>query len=167
MNLERLDELETIDLCPLPPWLAEPFADIEIGSDRETGAERAEAARSTSDIVVYSDASGRESHFGAAVVALDGNLQVVESTQIQVGLMDRWSVYVAELIGIFYAISMVFMLAHQRLADRQKTATILCDSRSALQATQNPRSRPGQRIVHAILQAATEAQAAGITLRLQ
>jgi ribonuclease HI len=167
MNLERLDELETIDPCPLPPWLAEPFADIEIGSDRETGAERAEAARSTSDIVVYSDASGRESHFGAAVVALDGNLQVVESTQIQVGPMDRWSVHVAELIGIFYAISMVFMLAHQRLADRQKTATILCDSRSALQATQNPRSRPGQRIVHAILQAATEAQAAGITLRLQ
>jgi ribonuclease HI len=167
MNLERLDELETIDPSPLPPWRTEPFTDIEIGSDRETGVERAEAALSTSDIVVYSDASGRESHLGAAVVALDDNLQVVESQQIQVGPMDRWSVHVAELIGIFYAISMVFMLAHQGLANRQKTATILCDSRSALQTTQNPRNKSGQRIVHAILQAATEAQAAGIALRLQ
>jgi hypothetical protein len=50
---------------------------------------------------------------------------------------------------------------------REKTATILCDSRSALQATQNPGNKSGQRIVHAILQAATEVQAEGIALRLQ
>jgi hypothetical protein len=74
MNLERLDELETIDPSPLLPWRAEPFADIDIGSDRETAVERAEAARSTSDIVVYSDASGRDSHLSAAIVALDNNL---------------------------------------------------------------------------------------------
>jgi ribonuclease HI len=86
-----------------------------------------------------------------------------------VGLVDRWSVHVAELIGIFYAISMVFKIAYQRLSldSRQKTATILCDSRSALQATQNPRNKSGQRIVHAILQAATEIQVEGIALRLQ
>ena len=35
--------------------------------------------RSTSDIVVYSDASGREGHLGAAVVALDNNLEIIES----------------------------------------------------------------------------------------
>jgi hypothetical protein len=52
MNLERLNELEAIDPSPLPPWRAEPFTDIEIGSDRETAVERAEAARSKSDIVV-------------------------------------------------------------------------------------------------------------------
>jgi ribonuclease HI len=167
MNLERLDELETIEPSPLPPWRAEPFTVIDVGSDRETAVERAEAARSTSDIVVYSDASGRESYLGAAVVALDDNLQVIGSKQIQVGPMDRWSVHVAELIGIFYTISMVFMLAHRGSTNRQKQATILCDSRSALQATQNPRNKSGQRIVHAILQAATEAQAAGIALRLQ
>lgn len=52
------------------------------------------------------------------------------------GLIDRWSVYVAELIGIFYAISVVFKIAYEHLgtADRQLIATILCDSRSALQA---------------------------------
>jgi hypothetical protein len=36
-------------------------------------------ARSTSDIVVYSDASGREGHLGAAVVVLDSDLETVES----------------------------------------------------------------------------------------
>jgi ribonuclease HI len=169
MDLQRLDELETIDPSPLPPWRAETFTEIEVGSDRESAIERAETARSISDIVVYSDASGREGHLGAAVVALDDNLQVIESQQVQVGPVDRWSVHVAELIGIFYAISMVFKIAYQRpsLDSRQKTATILCDSRSALQATQNPRNKSGQRIVHAILQAATEIQVEGIALRLQ
>jgi ribonuclease HI len=169
MSLERLDELETIDPRPLPPWRLDPFAEIEIGTDRETATQKAEAVGSTSDIIVYSDASGRQDHLGAAVVALDDNLEVIEAQQIQVGPMDRWSVHVAELIGIFHAISTVFKITHQRsgTADKQTTATILCDSRSALQAIQTARNKSGQRIVHAILQAATEVQAAGITLRLQ
>jgi ribonuclease HI len=170
MDLQRLNELETIDPSPLPPWRAEPFAEIEIGADRETAVERAETARSMSDIVVYSDASGREGHLGTAIVALDDNLDVVESQQVQVGPMDRWSVHVAELIGIFYAISVVLKVAHRLLRSLHsgpKTATILCDSRSALQATQNAKNKSGQRVVHAILQAATEIQAGGIALRLQ
>ena len=169
MDLQRLNELETIDPSPLPPWRTEAFAEIEIGSVRETAAERAETARSTSDIVVFSDASGREGHLGAAVAAIDDSLQVVESQQVQVGPMDRWSVHVAELIGIFYAISMVFKIAHQRLSldHTPKSATILCDSRSALQTIQNPKNRSGQRIARAILQAATEVQVEGIALRLQ
>ncbi|KAK9847031.1 Endonuclease/exonuclease/phosphatase [Penicillium brevicompactum] len=169
MNLERLNELETIDPQPLPPWRLDPFVKIEVGSDRETAIEKAEAIRSTSDIVAYSDASGRDSHLGAAVVAFNDNMEIVESQQIQVGPMDRWSVHVAELIGIFHAVNTVFKMAHQRLRteDRQTTATILCDSRSALQAIKNARNKSGQRIVHAIHQAATELQIAGVALRLQ
>jgi ribonuclease HI len=169
MDLQGLVELETIDPSPLAPWRDEPFTEIEVGSNRETALERADTARSASDIVVYSDASGREGYLGAAVVALDDNLQVVESQQVQVGPMDRWSVHVAELIGIFYAISTVIKIAYQQsiLDSRQRTATILCDSRSALQATQTPGNKSGQRIVHAILQAATEVQAEGVALRLQ
>jgi DNA repair protein RadC len=94
-------------------------------------------APSTSAIVVYSDASGREGHLGAIVVALDNNLEVIESQQVQVGSMGRWSVHVAELIGIFYAVSTVFKISHQRpIAElsRTATATILCNSRLALQA---------------------------------
>jgi ribonuclease HI len=170
MDVDRLNELETIDPRPLPPWRKDAFAEIELEPDREIARDRAESAKDTSDIVVYSDASGREGHQGAAIVALDDNDEVVESQQAQVGPMERWSVHVAELIGIFYAVNMVFKLAHQRtnvVNGAHITATILCDSRSALQAVQNARNRSGQRIVHAILQTATEVQARNITLRLQ
>ena len=84
--------------------------------------------------------------------------------------MNRWSVHMAELIGIFYAISIVFKLAHQRPTDAYRdptTTTILCDSKSALQSIQNARNRSGQQIVHTILSAATEVQARNIALRLQ
>ena len=143
--------------------------EIEVGSDRETAIEQAEAIRSTSDIIVYSDASGRDGQSGAAVVTFNDDMEMVESQQVQVGPMDRWSVHVAELIGIFYAISTVFKMAHRqpRPEDRQATATILCDSKSALQAIKSVRNKSGQRIVHAIHQAATEVQTAGTALRLQ
>jgi hypothetical protein len=59
MNLERLREIETIDPTPLPPWRPEVFSEIEIEPDREAAIEKAEATRSISDVVIYSDASGR------------------------------------------------------------------------------------------------------------
>ncbi|KAK9847082.1 hypothetical protein MYU51_020481 [Penicillium brevicompactum] len=158
MTLETLNELETIDPRQLPPWRPDPFTEIGIGSDREIATQRAESVQKTSDIVVNSDASGRQDHLGAAAVALDGNLEIIEGQQIQVGSTNRWSVHVAELIGIFYVIGIVFKIAHQRLRliDGQQSVTTLCDSRSALQAVQSARNKSGQRIVHAILQAATE-----------
>jgi hypothetical protein len=125
---------------------------------------------SLSDVVVYSDAFGCEGYLGAAFVTLNNDKGVMESRQMQVGPMDRRSVHAAELIGIFYAVNMVFKLVHQH-ADREyglePTATILCDIRSALQATQNPRNKPGQRIVHAITQPASGVQAANVKLRIQ
>ena len=120
--------------------------------------------------MVYSNTSGRKGHLGAAVAALDKNLEVIESQQVQVGPIDRWSVHVAELIGIFYAVSTVFKISHQRPRtehNRTTTATILYDSKSALQAIANPGNKSGQHIIHAILQAAAEVQAKGIALRLQ
>jgi ribonuclease HI len=170
MNVDRLNELETIDPRPLPPWRTNAFTEIELERDREIARERADSVRNTSEIVVYSDASGRKDHLGAAIVALNDHEEVVESQQVQVGPMERWSVHVAELIGIFYAVDLVFKLAHQRLIIEDSahiTATILCDSRSALQAIQGVKNRSGQRIVHAILQAATEVQAENVRLRLQ
>ncbi|KAI9041473.1 uncharacterized protein KD926_006869 [Aspergillus affinis] len=79
-----------IDPRPLPPWRPDAFTEIELEHDRETAREKAEAARNTSDIVVYSDASGREGHLGAAIVALNDDDEVMESQQIQVGPMDRY-----------------------------------------------------------------------------
>ena len=84
--------------------------------------------------------------------------------------MDRWSVHVAELIGIFLAISSVLKVAHQHqraVHSRATMVTILCDSKSALQTIQNPSNKSGRQIIHAVLQAATEIQAQGIALHLQ
>ncbi|KUM55793.1 hypothetical protein ACN42_g11443 [Penicillium freii] len=114
MDVDRLNELETIDPRPLPPWRSDAFTEIELEHDREAARERAESTRNTSDIVVYSDASGREGHLGATIIALNDDDEATESQQIQVGPMDRWSVHVAELIGIFYAVNIVFKLVHQR-----------------------------------------------------
>lgn len=133
MNLERLDELETIDPRPLPPWRAESFAEIEIGSDRETARERAETVGSTSAIVVYSDASGREGHLGAAIAVLDNNLEVIESQQVQVGPMERWSVHVAELIGIFYAVSTV-LCSRSAISGEEQKIVNQCLQRSSATA---------------------------------
>ncbi|OGE55410.1 hypothetical protein PENARI_c004G10379 [Penicillium arizonense] len=73
---------QTIDPRPLLPWRTKSFTEIEIGLDRETAREQAETVGSTSAIVVYSDASGREGHLGATVVTLDKNLEVIESQQV-------------------------------------------------------------------------------------
>lgn len=84
--------------------------------------------------------------------------------------MDQWSVHAAELIGIFHAISSVLKLAHQHpwaAHSKATTATILCDSKSALQMVQNPSNKSGQQIIHTTLQAATEIQTQGIVLCLQ
>jgi ribonuclease HI len=170
MDLKRLKELETIDPRPLPPWRADSFTEIEIETDQETARERAETARTTSEIAVYSDAAGRENHLDAAVAALDENQEITQCEKFQVGPMDRWSVHIAELISIFCAINMLFRLAHQRSNDAYGhpiAAKILCDSNSALQSIQNTKNNSGQRIVHAILSAVAEVQAEGSALRLQ
>ena len=170
MSLERLHEIEMIDPTPLPPWRPEAFSKIEIVPDRETALERAEAARSTSDVVVYADASGRQGHLGAAATTLNDRLEAAESLQVQVGPMDRWSVHAAELLGILYAINIINKVSLQRwrsTGSRTRSATILSDSMSALQAVQNPKTKSGQQIIHAILQTAKNAKSHGITVRLQ
>ena len=114
MDLERLREIEMIDPTQLPPWRSEAFSKIEIEPDKEIAIERAEAARSTSDIVVYSDASGRQGHLDAAATTLNDSTGMAELLQIQVGPIDRWSVYAAELVGILYAVNIINKATLQR-----------------------------------------------------
>ncbi|KAI2811923.1 hypothetical protein CBS115989_10964 [Aspergillus niger] len=170
MNLERLDDLEMIDPAPQPPWRAEAFSKIDIATNREIAMEQAEAARSESDLVVYSDASGRQGHLGAAAAVLDDESVTTESLQIQVGPTDQWSVHAAELIGILYAINLINRIVLQQRRAGQKrarTVTILSDSTSALLAIQKPGSKSGQQIIYAILQAAKNTRTHGVTIRLQ
>ena len=71
-----------IDPTPLLSWRKEAFSEIEIELDREIAIERAEAVWLTADIVVYSDASGREGYLGAAVAALNNSLETIDSIQV-------------------------------------------------------------------------------------
>jgi hypothetical protein len=107
-----------------------------------------------------------QGQLGAAAVALNDKLEVTDSRRIRVGSMEHWSVYAAEPIGIFYAISLVLKLDHNSQYNQQP-ATILSDSISALQAIKNSSNKSGHRIVHTIILAARELAARGITLRLQ
>ena len=171
MDLERLHEIEMIDPTPLPPWRPEAFSKIEIEPDKEIAMERAEAARSASDVVVYSDASGRQSHLSAAAKTFNDSTETTaESLQIQFGPMDRWSVHAAELLETLYAINIVnkAVLQRWRLTGlHTRTATILSNSMSALQAVQNPKTKSGQQIIYAILQSAKDTKSHGIAIRLQ
>lgn len=92
ISLERLREIETIDPTRFPPWRPEAISKIEIGPDRGVAIEQAEAARSTSDIIVYSDSSGRQGHLGAAATTLNDGIGTAEYLQIRVGPIERWSV---------------------------------------------------------------------------
>ena len=170
MDLERLREIEMIDPTPLPPWRPEAFLKIEIEPDKDIAMKRAEAARSASEIVVYSDASGRQGHLGAAATTLNDSKETAEPLQIQVRPMGRWSVYAAELLGILYDINIINKAALQRwrlTGLHTRTATILGDSMSALQAVRNPKTKSAQQILYAILQSAKNTKSHSIAICLQ
>lgn len=169
MDPRRLQALETIDPRPLAPWRTQPFTEIEIEPDRAKAKEQARARRKSNDITVFSDASGQRNHLGAAAVSLDQHQNIIASRQVSIGSMEYWSVYAAELMAIFYAISPVYQIAQEKSTsvNAHQRATILSDSMSALQAITNTRSGSGQRIILAIQQAAGEIQARGILVRLQ
>jgi ribonuclease HI len=170
MDLARLQALETIDPRPQPPWRTPAFSEIDIEPDHDQAKENALARLKSAGITVFSDASGQHNQLGAAAVALDHNLDVIKSRKISIGSMEFWSVYAAELMAIYYAISLVYQLArmNQDIPTAQREpATILSDSMSVLQAISNAWNKSGQRIIVAIRQSARELKARGIPLRLQ
>ena len=83
--------------------------------------------------------------------------------------MEYWSVYAAELMAIYYAVSLVLQSAmtNNNSITQHEPATILSDSMSALQAIANLRNKSGRRIIQAITHSARELDARGIPLRLQ
>jgi ribonuclease HI len=170
MDRERLSVLETIDYRPLAPWDPPAFEEIRIDSDRDRASDSASALATLPRTVVYSDASASQDVLGAAAVILDHSGNIAESRQVSVGPRKHWSIHMAELIGIYYAIDLI---KTRTLGDQCMTATdeskitIINDSQSALKAIANPSNRSGQHIVYAILQAAQDLKAQGMSLRLQ
>ena len=79
--------------------------------------------------------NARHNQLGAATVALDQNQNIIQSRKISIGSMEYWSIYAAELMAIYYAISLVFPLAMKSQgspAADHGPATILSDSMSSL-----------------------------------
>ena len=169
MDLDRLQALETIDPKPQPPWQTPAFMEIGIEPDREKAQAESLVRQAAPGITVYSDASGQQDNLGAAAVALDKDNNIIRSRQICVGSMEYWSVYAAELMAIYYAVSLVLQSAmtNNNSITQHEPATILSDSMSALQAIANLRNKSGQRIIQAITHSARELDARGIPLRLQ
>jgi ribonuclease HI len=170
MDLNRLQALEIINPKPQQPWQTPAFTEIDIEPDREKAMDKASARQKTAGITISSDASGQHNELGAAAVALDHNQKILHSRQICIGSMEHWSVYAAELMAIYYAISLAYQIAMENQdtpAIKLEPATILSDSMSALQAIANMRNKSGQQIILAITQSARELKARGIPLRLQ
>ncbi|CEL11943.1 Putative Reverse transcriptase [Aspergillus calidoustus] len=137
MDPARLQALETIDPTPQPPWQAPAFTEIDIEPDRDKAKEKASARQKAAGITVFSDASGQRNCLGAAAVALDQSQNINQHRKVCIGSMEHWSVYAAELMAIYYAISLVLKIRMEDQdspANKQEPATILSDSMSALQA---------------------------------
>ncbi|CEL10491.1 Putative Reverse transcriptase [Aspergillus calidoustus] len=137
METDRLRTLETIDPTPQPPWQTPAFAEIDIEPDREKAKDKALARLNGTGIAIFSDTSGQRNELGAAAVLLDQSHQILQARQISIGSMEHWSVYAAELMAIYYAISLAFSTAMKNQntpATEINLVTILSDSMSALQA---------------------------------
>jgi ribonuclease HI len=171
MGTEQFSGLETINPKPTAPWKLPAFKEIDINPDREKARKNTASLLANPHRVVYSDASGHDNHLGAAAVVLDRNQNIVASRKTAIGSMAHWSIHIAELIGVYYAISLALQIFHQNGQSTRPGAgeavTILSDSKSAIQAIKNPRNTSGQRVVEAINQSAYELDSRGIPLRLQ
>jgi ribonuclease HI len=120
-------------------------------------------------MVVYSDASAKQNHLGAAAVTLDDNKNIVESRQVDIGPRNHWPIHAAELIGIYYSIELTktCSLGNQCAATNRPLVTIISDSQSVPKAIANPAKRTNQQIIYAIFRAANNLKTQGISLRLQ
>lgn len=114
MDLARLQALEKINPTPLALWRTLVFTEINIEPDREKAKEKASARQKATAIAVFSNTSGQQNHLGAAVVALDPGGDIIQSQQISISLIEYWSVYAAELMAIYYAISLVYQISRKK-----------------------------------------------------
>ena len=170
MDLAQLQALKTIDPHPQPPWQTPAFVEINIEPDQDKAKAKASARQKDTSITVFSDASGQHNHLGAAVVALDQSQNITQYQKICISSMEHWSIYTAELMAIYYAISLILKIGMENQdtpVDKPEPATILSDSMSALQAISNAWNKSGQRIIQAIQQSAQELKVQGIPLHLQ
>ncbi|GFF96875.1 hypothetical protein IFM47457_11108 [Aspergillus lentulus] len=136
LYLKQQGQIVAASLSTLPEshpalWRTPAFTEINIKPDREKAKENASARQKAAGVTVFSNASGQQNHLGAAAVALNQDGNITQSWQISVGLMEYWSVHTAELMAIYYTISLVYQISQKKqeaLGTSHEPATILIDS---------------------------------------
>jgi ribonuclease HI len=169
MDIRKMEFLETIDPTPLEPWRQPILDGIRIEQDRDQALEAVAEMVERRENVIFTDASAKKSNLGAAVVMPNYLNGQVSTWQIGIGSESHWTVHAAELIAINKAIEIVGEQlvdnVHER-NDQGRRVTVVSDSQSAIQAIANPRNKPGQGIVHRIINRIKALQERRIKFRL-
>ena len=168
-----MDSVETIDPYLKEPWHRLAFEHIDIEQDSRRAKEKARSTESDPSLAVFTDGSGIGGNLGAAAVMLDSNgnaRKEEEANQVGVGSSQHWSIHHAELIaineGVDLAVEEQQQIGHTE-GQCPRTCTILSDSRSALQALDDPSKRSGQNIVNRITQSVLRAKDHLMNFRLK
>jgi len=106
MDRVTTQNLETINPIPLEPWRDPMFKQTNLNEDKEKATQRVINLMNTSETTIYSDASEKKGHLGAAAVTLDPQNKVQRSWHASIGTKTHWSIHLAELIAIYYATEM-------------------------------------------------------------
>ena len=154
MDLEQIQGVERFDPRLLETWRPPVFQDIAIKIDREPSIQNVNMLMTVPETVIYTDTSSKQSALCVAAVMLDRHSDMQRIWQAGVGSAKHWSVHAAELIAIYHGVEMGQSEDTERpFKDpaQDRTFTIVSDCKSALQAVANLSNRPGQHIVHYVL----------------
>jgi ribonuclease HI len=154
MEIRELETLETIEPTPLEPWRQPTFDRITIEQDKVQALDQVAEIMRTSDSVIYTDASAKDSNLGAAVVMPGQSNERQRTWQIGIGPGCNWTVHAAELIAIYQATEIIdkeIVDETREGTEQEKILTIVSDSQSAIRAIANPSGKSGQGIVRRIL----------------
>jgi hypothetical protein len=127
MDTVRLQALEMIGPFLLAPWRTSAFAEIDFEPDREKAKEKATSRRAMAGITVFPDALGQHNQVGAAAVAFNRDLQIVNVDK-SASAQSNTGQYAAKLSAIHYAIGLVYRLAQ---ANRHNLETTPNQQRSS------------------------------------
>jgi ribonuclease HI len=161
-TLQNLRNPEIIDVKPLHPWRQPAFGSIDI-EEREKAINQVIKLMRKPETVIFTNATEKNKHFGAAAVILNQHNSVQSSRQTSIGAKTHWSIHLADLSAISSAIDMI---NNTQEITNNGAFTIVSDSRSALQAIAHPSNKSGQGIVWTIINKAERLQSQGVQIDL-
>jgi hypothetical protein len=140
-DLNRPQELETIDPRPLEPW-QEPFIErIDLEGDIEKTVDKIDRLTNSRSRIIYTTATEKKKQLGVAVVELNHRNEVTRSQRTSIGSKSTWSTHLAQLIAISKAVEAIGLISNE---ENSMAFTIVSNSRTALQTVANLPNKSGQ-----------------------